>query len=226
MIVNYLEDGTKEVLKDSKTEPGTIGTAYDLSSANNGEKYVVKSITKGNVVYDLVSEPNMTGTFQVETTEINLYYKERDKNSVVVKYQSENTNFPLDAEVMEKTYTDYVGKNYDVSGNEYVPETIVDKAGNTWYRSGGNSAVNYNKLTGVIGKLEVSQPTATVIIKYYLKPTYSITATYTTVTDGTPAAFPRVPANKPEKWTLPFPSTVRPMTTIAASPSTTSSATA
>ena len=188
VIVNYLEDGTNEVLKESKTEPGTIGTAYDLSSANNGEKYVIKSITKGNVVYDLVSEPNMTGTFQVETTEINLYYKERDKNSVVVKYQSENTNFPLDAEVMEKTYTDYVGKNYDVSGNEYVPETIVDKAGNTWYRSGGNSAVNYDKLTGVIGKLEVSQPTATVIIKYYLKPTYSITATYTTVTDGTPSS--------------------------------------
>ena len=191
VIVNYLEDGTNEVLKESKTEPGTIGTAYDLSSANNGEKYVVKSITKGNVVYDLVSEPNMTGTFQVETTEINLYYKERDKNSVVVKYQSENTNFPLDAEVMEKTYTDYVGKNYDVSGNEYVPETIVDKAGNTWYRSGGNSNVNDDKLTGVIGKLEDSQPTATVIIKYYLKPTYSITATYTTVTDGTPSSVPQ-----------------------------------
>jgi len=187
VIVNYLEDGTNEVLKDSKTEPGTIGTAYDLSSANNGEKYVVKSITKGNVVYDLVSEPNMTGTFQVETTKINLYYKERDKNSVVVKYQSESNDpkFVLDADVMEKTYTDYVGKNYDVSGSEYVPETIVDKAGNTWYRSGVSSDVNYDKLTGVIGKLEDSQPTATVIIKYYLKPTYSITATYTTVTDGT-----------------------------------------
>ena len=187
VIVNYLEDGTNEVLKDSKTEPGTIGTAYDLSSANNGEKYVVKSITKDNVVYDLVSEPNMTGTFQVETTKINLYYKERDKNSVVVKYQSESNDpkFVLDADVMEKTYTDYVDKNYDVSGNEYVPETIVDKAGNTWYRSGRNSDVNYDKLTGVIGKLEDSQPTATVIIKYYLKPTYSITATYTTVTDGT-----------------------------------------
>lgn len=186
VIVNYLEDGTNEVLKDSKTEPGTIGTAYDLSSANNGEKYVVKSITKDNVVYDLVSEPNMTGTFQ-EKTVIDLYYKERDKNSVVVKYQSESNDpkFVLDADVMEKTYTDYVDKNYDVSGNEYVPETIVDKAGNTWYRSGRNSDVNYDRLTGVIGKLEDSQPTATVIIKYYLKPTYSITATYTTVTDGT-----------------------------------------
>ena len=187
VIVNYLEDGTNEVLKDSKTEPGTIGTAYDLSSAKNGEKYVIKSITKDNVVYDLVSEPNMTGTFQ-EKFVIDLYYKERDKNSVVVKYQSENTNFPLDAEVMEKTYTDYVGKDYDVRGNEYVPETIVDKAGNTWYRSGVSSDVNYDKLTGVIGKLEDSQPTATVIIKYYLKPTYSITATYTTVTDGTPSS--------------------------------------
>ena len=187
VIVNYLEDGTNEVLKDSKTEPGTIGTAYDLSSAKNGEKYVIKSITKDNMVYDLVSEPNMTGTFQ-EKFVIDLYYKERDKNSVVVKYQSENTNFPLDAEVMEKTYTDYVGKDYDVRGNEYVPETIVDKAGNTWYRSGGNSNVNDDKLTGVIGKLEDSQPTATVIIKYYLKPTYSITATYTTVTDGTPSS--------------------------------------
>lgn len=184
VIVNYLKEGTVEQLLGSKSASGTIGTAYNLSYAACGEQYVVKSITEGNVVYDLVSEPNMTGTFQAETPEINLYYKERDKNSVVVKYQSENTNFPLDAEVMEKTYTDYVGKNYDVSGNEYVPETIVDKAGNTWYRSGGNSAVNYDKLTGVIGKLEVSQPTATVIIKYYLKPTYSITATYNTVTDG------------------------------------------
>lgn len=187
VIVNYLEDGTNEVLKDSKTEPGTIGTAYDLSSAKNGEKYVIKSITKDNVVYDLVSEPNMTGTFQ-EKFVIDLYYKERDKNSVVVKYQSENTNFPLDAEVMEKTYTDYVGKDYDVRGNEYVPETIVDKAGNTWYRSGVNSDVNYDKATGVIGELKDGQPTATVIIKYYLKPTYSITATYTTVTDGTPSS--------------------------------------
>ena len=186
VIVNYLEDGTNEVLKDSKTKPGTIGTAYDLSSTACGEQYVVKSITKGNVVYDLVSEPTMTGIFQ-EKAVIDLYYKERDKNSVVVKYQSESNDpkFALDADVMEKTYTDYVGKNYDVSGNEYVPETIVDIAGNTWYRSGKNSDVNHDKLTGVIGKLEDSQPTATVIIKYYLKPTYSITATYTTVTDGT-----------------------------------------
>lgn len=125
VIVNYLEDGTNEVLKESKTEPGTIGTAYDLSSAKNGEKYVIKSITKGNVVYDLVSEPNMTGTFQAETTVIDLYYKERDKNSVVVKYQSEDEKAAkLDAEVMEKTYTDYVGKSYDVSGNEYVLSLI------------------------------------------------------------------------------------------------------
>ena len=192
VIVNYLEDGTNEVLKDSKTKPGTIGTAYDLSSTACGEQYVVKSITKGNVVYDLVSEPTMTGIFQ-EKAVIDLYYKERDKNSVVVKYQSESNDpkFALDADVMEKTYTDYVDKNYDVSGSEYVPETIVDIAGNTWYRSGKNSDVNYDKLTGVIGKLEDSQPTATVIIKYYLKPTYSITATYTTVTDGTPSSDPR-----------------------------------
>ena len=192
VIVNYLKEGTNEELNKSVSVPGTIGTAYDLSSAKNGEKYVVKSITKDYVVYDLVSEPNMTGTFQ-EKTVIDLYYKERDKNSVVVKYQSESNDpkFALDADVMEKTYTDYVGKNYDVSGNEYVPGTIVDRAGNTWYRSGVNSDVNYDKLTGVIGKLEDSQPTATVIIKYYLKPTYSITATYTTVTDGTPSSVPQ-----------------------------------
>ena len=189
VIVNYLKEGTVEQLLGSNSASGTIGTAYNLSSTACGEQYVVKSITKDNVVYDLVSEPNMTGTFQ-EKTVIDLYYKERDKNSVVVKYQSESNDpkFVLDADVMEKTYTDYVGKNYNVSGNEYVPETIVDKAGNTWYRSGVNSDVNYDKLTGVIGKLEDSQPTATVIIKYYLKPTYSITATYTTVTDGTPSS--------------------------------------
>lgn len=189
VIVNYLKEGTVEQLLGSKSASGTIGTAYNLSSTACGEQYVVKSITKDNVVYDLVSEPNMTGTFQ-EKFVIDLYYKERDKNSVVVKYQSESNDpkFVLDADVMEKTYTDYVGKNYNVSGSEYVPETIVDKAGNTWYRSGVNSDVNYDKLTGVIGKLEDSQPTATVIIKYYLKPTYSITATYTTVTDGTPSS--------------------------------------
>lgn len=189
VIVNYLKEGTNEELNKSVSVPGTIGTAYDLSSTACGEQYVVKSITKDYVVYDLVSEPNMTGTFQ-EKTVIDLYYKERDKNSVVVKYQSESNDpkFVLDADVMEKTYTDYVGKNYDVRGNEYVPETIMDRAGNTWYRSGVSSDVNYDKLTGVIGKLEDSQPTATVIIKYYLKPTYSITATYTTVTDGTPSS--------------------------------------
>ena len=189
VIVNYLKEGTNEELNKSVSVPGTIGTAYDLSSTACGEQYVVKSITKDYVVYDLVSEPNMTGTFQ-EKTVIDLYYKERDKNSVVVKYQSESNDpkFVLDADVTEKTYTDYVGKNYNVSGNEYVPDTIVDKAGNTWYRSGVSSDVNYDKLTGVIGKLEDSQPTATVIIKYYLKPTYSITATYTTVTDGTPSS--------------------------------------
>ena len=192
VIVNYLKEGTNEELNKSVSVPGTIGTAYDLSSAKNGEKYVVKSITKDYVVYDLVSEPNMTGTFQ-EKTVIDLYYKERDKNSVVVKYQSESNDpkFALAADVMEKTYTDYVDKNYDVSGNEYVPEIIVDKAGNTWYRSGASFDVNHDKLTGVIGKLEDSQPTATVIIKYYLKPTYSITATYTTVTDGTPSSVPQ-----------------------------------
>lgn len=189
VIVNYLKEGTNEELNKSVSVPGTIGTAYDLSSTACGEQYVVKSITKDYVVYDLVSEPNMTGTFQ-EKTVIYLYYKERDKNSVVVKYQSESNDpkFVLDADVMEKTYTDYVGKNYDVSNKTYVPDQILDKAGNTWYRSGVNSDVNYDKLTGVIGKLEDSQPTATVIIKYYLKPTYSITATYTTVTDGTPSS--------------------------------------
>ncbi len=192
VIVNYLKEGTNEELNKSVSVPGTIGTAYDLSSAKNGEKYVVKSITKDYVVYDLVSEPNMTGTFQ-EKTVIDLYYKERDKNSVVVKYQSESNDpkFALAADVMEKTYTDYVGKNYDVSGNEYVPEIIVDKAGNTWYRSGASFDVNHDKLTGTITKSENGQPTATVIIKYYLKPTYSITATYTTVTDGTPSSVPQ-----------------------------------
>ena len=189
VIVNYLKEGTKEELNKSVSVPGTIGTAYDLSSAKNGEKYVVKSITKDYVVYDLVSEPNMTGTFQ-EKTVIDLYYKERDKNSVVVKYQSESNDpkFALAADVMEKTYTDYVGKNYDVSGNEYVPEIIVDKAGNTWYRSGASFDVNHDKLTGTITKSENGQPIATITIKYYLKPTYSITATYTTVTDGTPSS--------------------------------------
>ena len=189
VIVNYLKEGTNEELNKSVSVPGTIGTAYDLSSAKNGEKYVVKSITKDYVVYDLVSEPNMTGTFQ-EKTVIDLYYKERDKNSVVVKYQSESNDpkFALAADVMEKTYTDYVGKNYDVSGNEYVPEIIVDKAGNTWYRSGASFDVNHDKLTGTITKSENGQPIATITIKYYLKPTYSITATYTTVTDGTPSS--------------------------------------
>lgn len=192
VIVNYLKEGTVEQLLGSNSASGTIGTAYDLSSTACGEQYVVKSITKGNVVYDLVSEHNMTGTFQ-EKTVIDLYYKERDKNSVVVKYQSESNDpkFVLDADVMEKTYTDYVGKNYDVRGNEYVPDTIVDKEGNTWYRSGSSFDVNHEKLTGTITKSENGQPIATITIKYYLKPTYSITPTYTTVTDGTPSSVPQ-----------------------------------
>ena len=182
VIVNYLKEGTVEQLLGSNSASGTIGTAYDLSSTACGEQYVVKSITKGNVVYDLVSEPTMTGIFQ-KTAEINLYYKERAKANITIKYQSEDVN---KATFTKPDYTaqGYLNTEYNISGTTYLPETITetlaDGSTRTWYYSGKDQLVitGAEKLTGTLtGDI-------TVVAKYYLKPTYSVTATYTTVSNG------------------------------------------
>lgn len=185
VIVNYyLKDSDPLiVLKPGCYREGIPDETFDLETLRT------KSITTPDgKKYTLTADSEkkaMTGVFKKEATEINLYYEECAKSDVVVKYESEKqADFPLNAEVMMETYTGYVGDQYDVS--KYVRDTIVDKDGNTWYRSGASFDVNYDKLTGTITKSENGQPIATITIKYYLKPTYSITPTYTTVTDGTP----------------------------------------
>lgn len=185
VIVNYyLKDSDPLiVLKPGCYREGIPDETFDLETLRT------KSITTPDgKKYTLTADSEkmaMTGVFKKEATKINLYYEECAKSDVVVKYESEKqADFPLNAEVMMETYTGYVGDQYDVS--KYVRDTIVDKNGNTWYRSGASFDVSYGMLTGTITKSENGQPIATIIIKYYLKPTYSITPTYTTVTDGTP----------------------------------------
>ncbi len=185
VIVNYyLKDSDPLiVLKPGCYREGIPDEKFDLETLRT------KSITTPDgKKYTLTADSEkkaMTGVFKNEAISINLYYEECAKSTVVVKYESEKqADFPLDAEVMRETYTGYVGDQYDVS--KYVRDTIVDKDGNTWYRSGASFDAHHDKLTGTITKSENGQPIATITIKYYLKPTYSITATYTTVTDGTP----------------------------------------
>ena len=183
VIVNYyLKDSDPLiVLKPGCYREGIPDETFDLETLRT------KSITTPDgKKYTLTADSEktaMTGVFKKKATVINLYYEECAKSDVVVKYESEKqADFPLNAEVMMETYTGYVGDQYDVS--KYVRDTIVDKDGNTWYRSGASFDVSDGNLTGTITKSENGQPIATIIIKYYLKPTYSITATYNTVTDG------------------------------------------
>ena len=183
VIVNYyLKDSDPLiVLKPGCYREGIPDETFDLETLRT------KSITTPDgKKYTLTADSEktaMTGVFKKKATVINLYYEECAKSDVVVKYESEKqADFPLNAEVMMETYTGYVGDQYDVS--KYVRDTIVDKDGNTWYRSGASFDVSDGNLTGTITKSENGQPIATIIIKYYLKPIYSITATYNTVTDG------------------------------------------
>lgn len=201
VIVNYyLKDSDPLiVLKPGCYREGIPDETFDLETLRT------KSITTSDgKKYTLTADSEkkaMTGVFKKEATEINLYYEECAKSDVVVKYESEKqADFPLNAEVMMETYTGYVGDQYDVS--KYVRDTIVDKNGNTWYRSGASFDVSYGMLTGTITKSENGQPIATIIIKYYLKPTYQVKATYNTVNNGTPDKKPQVVVTAKEIGTV------------------------
>ena len=165
-----------------KGQSGRIGTSFDVSS------WKIDSITDGGKIYDLVDGTDhgkdavMTGTYQEGGTNIYLYYTERAKANITIKYQSEDVN---KATFTKADYTaqGYLNTQYNISGTTYLPETITetlaDGSTRTWYYSGSDQLIpGKETLTGTLtGDI-------TVTAKYYLKPTYSITATYTTVSNG------------------------------------------
>ena len=146
-----------------------IGRTYDVSS------WKLDSITTpGGKIYDLENKDEvMKGTYKLGGTNITLLYTEREKAPITIKYVSEDTTKAILTKDDYKTegYTKVV---YDIRGNAYIPETLTDGT-NTWYYSHNLYATD---LTGIL------EGPVTVTAKYYLKPTYSVTATYTTVSNG------------------------------------------
>lgn len=176
------EDGLMHLLSP-KSQSGRIGTSFDVTN------WKIDSITDGGKIYDLVDGAEhgkgavMTGEYKLGGTNIYLYYTERAKANITIKYQSEDVN---KATFTKKDYTaqGYLNTQYDISGTTYLPETITetldDGSTRTWYYSGKEQLVinGAEKLTGTLtGDINV-------VAKYYLKPTYSVTATYTTVSNG------------------------------------------
>ena len=156
-----------------------IGRTYDVSS------WKLDSITTpGGKIYDLENKDEvMEGTYKLGGTNITLLYTERAKANITIKYQSEDVN---KATFTKADYTaqGYLNTQYNISGTTYLPETITetlaDGSTRTWYYSGKDQLVitGAEKLNGTLtGDI-------TVVAKYYLKPTYSVTATYTTVSNG------------------------------------------
>lgn len=180
--VYYQRESDLMHLLSPKSQSGRIGTSFDVSS------WKIDSITEGGKIYDLVDgaehgkDAVMTGTYQEGGTNIYLYYKERAKANITIKYQSEDVN---KATFTKKDYTaqGYLNTQYNISGTTYLPETITetlaDGSTRTWYYSGSDQLIpGKEALTGTLtGDI-------TVVAKYYLKPTYSVTATYTTVSNG------------------------------------------
>ncbi len=180
-VYYQVEDGHMSLLPP-KGQSGRIGTSFDVSS------WKIDSITDGGKIYDLVDGTDhgkdavMTGTYQEGGTNIYLYYTERAKANITIKYQSEDVN---KATFTKADYTaqGYLNTQYNISGTTYLPETITetlaDGSTRTWYYSGSDQLIpGKETLTGTLtGDI-------TVTAKYYLKPTYSITATYTTVSNG------------------------------------------
>ena len=186
--VYYQREDDHMSLLSPKSQSGRIGTSFDVSS------WKIDSITDGGKIYDLVDgaehgkDAVMTGTYQgggegqPGGTNIYLYYTERAKATITIKYQSEDGN---KATFTKADYTaqGYLNTQYNISGTTYLPETITetlaDGSTRTWYYSGSDQLIpNKEALTGTLtGNI-------TVTAKYYLKPTYSITATYTTVSNG------------------------------------------
>ena len=181
--VYYQRESDHMSLLSPKSQSGRIGTSFDVTS------WKIDSITEGGKIYDLVDGTDhgknavMTGTYQQGGTNIYLYYTERAKANITIKYQSEDGN---KATFTKADYTaqGYLNTQYNISGTTYLPdtitETLADGSTRTWYYSGKDQLVinGAEKLNGTLtGDI-------TVVAKYYLKPTYSVTATYTTVSNG------------------------------------------
>ena len=180
--VYYQREDDHMSLLSPKSQSGRIGTSFDVTN------WKIDSITDGGKIYDLVDgtehgkDAVMTGTYQQGGTNIYLYYTERAKANITIKYQSEDGN---KATFTKADYTaqGYLNTQYNISGTTYLPETITetlaDGSTRTWYYSGSDKLVpGKEALTGTLtGDI-------TVVAKYYLKPTYSVTATYTTVSNG------------------------------------------
>lgn len=180
--VYYQREDDHMSLLSPKSQSGRIGTSFDVTN------WKIDSITDGGKIYDLVDgaehgkDAVMTGEYKLGGTNIYLYYKERAKANITIKYQSEDGN---KATFTKADYTaqGYLNTQYNISGTTYLPETITetldDGSTRTWYYSGSDQLIpNKEALTGTLtGNI-------TVTAKYYLKPTYSITATYTTVSNG------------------------------------------
>lgn len=187
--VYYQREDDHMSLLSPKSQSGRIGTSFDVTN------WKIDSITDGGKIYDLVDgaehgkDAVMTGTYQgggegqPGGTNIYLYYKERAKATITIKYQSEDVN---KATFTKADYTaqGYLNTQYNISGTTYLPETITetlaDGSTRTWYYSGKDQLV-INGAEKLIGTLTGN---ITVTAKYYLKPTYSVTATYTTVSNG------------------------------------------
>lgn len=181
--VYYQREDDHMSLLSPKSQSGRIGTSFDVTS------WKIDSITDGGKIYDLVDGTDhgkdavMTGEYKLGGTNIYLYYTERAKANITIKYQSEDGN---EATFTKADYTaqGYLNTQYNISGTTYLPETITetlaDGSTRTWYYSGKDQLVitGAEKLNGTLtGDI-------TVVAKYYLKPTYSVTATYTTVSNG------------------------------------------
>ena len=180
-VYYQVEDGHMSLLPP-KGQSGRIGTSFDVSS------WKIDSITDGGKIYDLVDgaehgkDAVMNGEYKLGGTNIYLYYTERAKATITIKYQSEDVN---KATFTKPDYTaqGYLNTQYNISGTTYLPETITetlaDGSTRTWYYSGSDQLIpGKEALTGTLtGDI-------TVVAKYYLKPTYSVTATYTTVSNG------------------------------------------
>ena len=181
--VYYQREDDHMSLLSLKSQSGRIGTSFDVNS------WKIDSITDGGKIYDLVNgaehgkDAVMTGEYKLGGTNIYLYYTERAKANITIKYQSEDVN---KATFTKADYTaqGYLNTEYNISGTTYLPdtitETLADGSTRTWYYSGKDQLVitGAEKLNGTLtGNI-------TVVAKYYLKPTYSVTATYTTVSNG------------------------------------------
>lgn len=180
--VYYQREDDHMSLLPPKSQSGRIGTSFDVTN------WKIDSITDGGKIYDLVDGAEhgkgavMTGEYKLGGTNIYLYYTERAKATITIKYQSEDVN---KATFTKADYTaqGYLNTQYNISGTTYLPETITetlaDGSTRTWYYSGSDQLIpGKEALTGTLtGDI-------TVVAKYYLKPTYSVTATYTTVSNG------------------------------------------